>query len=220
MKVVSVFVGVALATTVSFGAYATDLTITNVETGNGDLGNVVVGGGYGTPWTTPILFTDSLGQTLVVFCDDLNHIVYVGGGQHLDYATEQVTLNGLGQPITIGVSNEMGQLANIGRSDYAKGNEDGAIAAQAAIWGIEYGVSVSSTDSTIETDILQDLKVKDNGRGYAFGIYSTDGYPWQAQITGGVPEPSSWALMLLGFAGLGFAGYRKATNGRVLTGSA
>ena len=25
-----------------------------------------------------------------------------------------------------------------------------------------------------------------------------------------VPEPSTWAMMMLGFAGLGFAGYRKA----------
>ena len=25
-----------------------------------------------------------------------------------------------------------------------------------------------------------------------------------------VPEPSTWAMMLLGFAGLGFAGYRRA----------
>ncbi len=28
--------------------------------------------------------------------------------------------------------------------------------------------------------------------------------------TQGVPEPSAWALMMLGFAGLGFAGWRKA----------
>ena len=28
--------------------------------------------------------------------------------------------------------------------------------------------------------------------------------------TSGVPEPSTWAMMLLGFAGLGFVGYRKA----------
>ncbi len=27
-----------------------------------------------------------------------------------------------------------------------------------------------------------------------------------------VPEPAAWALMLLGFAGLGFAGYRKSTS--------
>jgi hypothetical protein len=30
-----------------------------------------------------------------------------------------------------------------------------------------------------------------------------------------VPEPSTWAMMLLGFAGLGFAGYRKAQGGRI-----
>ncbi|MBV8103775.1 MAG: PEP-CTERM sorting domain-containing protein [Hyphomicrobiales bacterium] len=29
-----------------------------------------------------------------------------------------------------------------------------------------------------------------------------------------VPEPSTWALLFLGFAGLGFAGYRKAKTGR------
>jgi hypothetical protein len=34
-------------------------------------------------------------------------------------------------------------------------------------------------------------------------------------ISGGVPEPSTWAMLLLGFAGLGFAGYRKAQGGRI-----
>jgi PEP-CTERM motif len=32
-------------------------------------------------------------------------------------------------------------------------------------------------------------------------------------VTGGatlIPEPSTWAMMLLGFVGLGFAGYRRA----------
>lgn len=32
---------------------------------------------------------------------------------------------------------------------------------------------------------------------------------------GAVPEPSTWAMLLLGFAGLGFAGYRKAKGGRI-----
>ena len=32
---------------------------------------------------------------------------------------------------------------------------------------------------------------------------------------GAVPEPTTWAMMLLGFAGLGFAGYRKAQGGRI-----
>ncbi|HME83143.1 MAG TPA: PEP-CTERM sorting domain-containing protein [Roseiarcus sp.] len=34
-----------------------------------------------------------------------------------------------------------------------------------------------------------------------------------ANGAGAIPEPSTWAMMLLGFAGISFAGYRK-TNGR------
>jgi len=28
-----------------------------------------------------------------------------------------------------------------------------------------------------------------------------------------IPEPSTWAMMLLGFAGVGFVGYRRASKG-------
>jgi hypothetical protein len=34
------------------------------------------------------------------------------------------------------------------------------------------------------------------------------------EVASGVPEPSTWAMMLLGFAGLGFAGYRASLKGR------
>jgi hypothetical protein len=33
-------------------------------------------------------------------------------------------------------------------------------------------------------------------------------------VTGGVPEASTWALMLLGFASLGYVGYRRAREPR------
>ena len=33
--------------------------------------------------------------------------------------------------------------------------------------------------------------------------------------TGGVPEPSTWAMMLLGFAGLGYAGFRRTAKSSV-----
>ncbi len=60
------------------------------------------------------------------------------------------------------------------------------------------------------------------GAGAFFGLTSSDGdvigsvdlispeFPAvdQVQIGSAVPEPSTWAMMLLGFAGLGFAGYR------------
>ena len=31
-----------------------------------------------------------------------------------------------------------------------------------------------------------------------------------------VPEPSTWAMMVLGFAGLGYAAFRRNTKGRAL----
>ena len=32
------------------------------------------------------------------------------------------------------------------------------------------------------------------------------------EIAGGVPEPSTWAMIILGFAGMGFMGYRRSRN--------
>jgi PEP-CTERM motif len=35
-------------------------------------------------------------------------------------------------------------------------------------------------------------------------------------ITGGTPEPTTWAMMMVGFAGLGYAAFRRNTKGRAL----
>jgi hypothetical protein len=47
------------------------------------------------------------------------------------------------------------------------------------------------------------------GVGKIGSLTLTDGYVGLVNLTtSGVPEPSTWAMMLIGFAGLGFAGYR------------
>jgi hypothetical protein len=38
------------------------------------------------------------------------------------------------------------------------------------------------------------------------------GFGFDFALGGAVPEPSTWAMMLIGFAGLGYAGYRKASG--------
>ncbi len=197
----ALLVGAALAAGLASTAFAGQLIITDVETGNGPLNNVSVQG-WGTPWTTPILMTDSAGYLHIVFCDDLNHDVYVGAGQNLTYHTGKVTVDGAGNAISESVSNRMGQLASLGQSDYLQGDEQGAIAAQAAIWGLEYNIDVSSTDTVIESNILRDLRIADNGGGYAIGIISDIGT--QNQLLGGVvPEPGTWAMMVLGVLAVG-----------------
>jgi hypothetical protein len=39
---------------------------------------------------------------------------------------------------------------------------------------------------------------------------------WSATFQSDIPEPSTWVMMLLGFAGLGFAGYRSTQKSTVL----
>ena len=48
-----------------------------------------------------------------------------------------------------------------------------------------------------------------------FSVDSSSGYqlvfsPGIGNVPGTIPEPSTWAMILIGFAGLGFAGYRRS----------
>jgi hypothetical protein len=58
-------------------------------------------------------------------------------------------------------------------------------------------VLFSDSDAMVAGDAL--TTTNENLVLNAFGTY---------QLTPPVPEPSTWAMMLLGFAGLGFAGFR------------
>jgi hypothetical protein len=40
--------------------------------------------------------------------------------------------------------------------------------------------------------------------------------PTPITVSGGVPEPSTWAMMMLGFAGLGYAAFRRNSKGQTL----
>jgi hypothetical protein len=53
------------------------------------------------------------------------------------------------------------------------------------------------------------------GFSNAIGVYSTGGGGTGGE-TGGVPEPSTWAMMLLGFGGMGVAMRRRRRSGSVL----
>jgi hypothetical protein len=50
--------------------------------------------------------------------------------------------------------------------------------------------------------------------GYTLIADGPGGFGFDFAIGGAVPEPSTWAMMLVGFAGLGFAGYRRAREPR------
>jgi hypothetical protein len=66
-----------------------------------------------------------------------------------------------------------------------------------------------ATDLNINTNTAQQiLQTTTTTDAYQItSVYLLDG---AAQPVAGVPEPSTWAMMLLGFGGLGVAGYRRA----------
>jgi PEP-CTERM motif len=51
--------------------------------------------------------------------------------------------------------------------------------------------------------------------GYTLITDGPGGFGFDLAIGGAVPEPSTWAMMLVGFAGLGFAGCRSTRRGAV-----
>ncbi len=59
--------------------------------------------------------------------------------------------------------------------------------------------SFQATPEQFEAAIAPDPGPNDVGSSFTF-----------VQVHGAIPEPTTWAMMLLGFAGLGYAGYRKA----------
>ena len=63
-------------------------------------------------------------------------------------------------------------------------------------------VSLGTSPDNIEIAFDEMLSA---GEGFSFS--------YGAAAPAAVPEPSTWAMTLLGFAGLGFAGYRRARAG-------
>lgn len=111
---------------------------------------------------------------------------------------------------------------------------------QAAIWAVEYnfqvggsaGVGKITTGNATEDGFIQTYI--NDAVAYVLGhpnaplaaaIYATAGTT-QGQATGipptgagqapAVPEPSTWAMMIIGFFGVGFMAYRRRPNGTVL----
>jgi hypothetical protein len=171
---------------------------------------------------------------LFVFCVDLNHEIEVNIGSQLTYSppltymTGPVNTNsngpasGQGDPLTQTVSGEIQTLAEIGvgiakgagaPTSWSAATNDSLTAIQGAIWEVEYGFTPSQVTGTSaqNTLIADDVSLAEShpAAGFADGVYSTgpggSGFGASQGFATGVPEPGVWAMMLVGFGGLGAA---------------
>jgi PEP-CTERM motif len=189
------------------------------------------------PITTLLLLTTTTASILPVFCVDLFHDINIGAySPPLPYITGTVSTDSTGvQPGTGNllpnppVPGEIQALANLGVADYLGGvtNADVYTAIAAAIWYDEYNTGANSLSVTGDSVVgsaapgspatgliaLDLAYAAANATNYSTGLYpGTTGQGFTGYGQGfvvGVPEPSTWAMMLLGFAGLGYAASRR-----------
>jgi PEP-CTERM motif len=147
-----------------------------------------------------------------VYCADLNHELQTGVVYNYGFLTE----NGAGSPISEFTSNRIGHIAALG---LASSDGDMQAAAELAIWATEYNTSATGfADIAIQNDYNSLIADTFANTGYARVLIPAGNWPndtslSQMMVVGTsstVPEPSTWAMMLLGFAGLSLAGYRKS----------
>jgi hypothetical protein len=208
------------------GANATDIGVTNVgfvgESASLS-GNIYNNGGVNTGL---IILTTTAG-TLPVFCIDLFHTINIGSyNPALPYTTGTIVADSSssppgtgGNPLNPPVPGEIQALVNLGSAYFSKGTGTNDIyaALQGAIWTIEYNTNGNNltvdAGSTVNALIAGDIAYATaHPASYSIALYPGAGgqaFGYGQGFTA-VPEPASWAMMLAGFAGLGFLGYRRS----------
>jgi hypothetical protein len=186
-------------------AFATDYVFTGTSMTNPDIVSVDGEGVYMAPM-------DFQGvQSIEAWCLDVTHFISLGAqNPALEYNKETLTTSTMlnGNPsfgaLQIG---EISYLINILAPTLAPGHALNEV--QGAIWDITLGGvgHVTSGDSGIQAGIDHFATLGLTSGRTVIGLESTGITPnvQDFGMAGGVPEPAAWALMLLGFGGLGAA---------------
>ena len=163
------------------------------------------------------------------YCVDLNHFLQSNQSYHFG----KLTTDGNGNPITELQSYMIGKIAIAGIADtnLPTPDQDFDAAAQLAIWAIEYNTTATGfKDVAIQNDYNTLYGEFNNplAKDFNWATAVIPDSPWpgggewgssQMMVvgleTGGVPEPSTWAMGLIGFgvmAGLAAFNRRKAAR--------
>ncbi len=213
-------IGLAVAAVIAAPATAVQ-TVTVTSAGIYDPGNVsaTVGGNTVNEFSTAVHLTGKSVATaafdILGFCVDLPHNIYVAIGSQLPetlaFHVAPLTQDGYGNALSSTQVREITGLARLGFTiaKTAPADAPAQLAAiQQAIWTVEYPTSTfaatgpyAAAQATYAATFLAEAP---RLSGFARNIVADNG-TIQGQITniGGVPEPTSWALLLVGFGVVG-----------------
>jgi hypothetical protein len=184
LAVVLSIASIFIAASPSFGAV---ITYTEEATASGSLDGIT--------------FTDA--TVVLKMVNNTSNVTNLGGGDFLNLGTATVSING-GTAVTF---TDPIQVV-LDQSDTTAGFEDTSVDdildvdnASFATYALTTSIGPLPGSSTINVGSSYGTT------GGAFTLTSAEDATFTAAV---VPEPSTWAMMLIGFAGLGYAGYRRA----------
>ena len=132
-----------------------------------------------------------------------------GGGESNTYSASSTFDFGYGGDLQLGLIDD--QVSGFAKGLGFQSMEFTIMADGVEVLDVTFG-SLAVAESFFHDDVI-DLGSDfgpniDLTFGYTLVADGSGGFGFDLAIGGAVPEPSTWAMMLVGFAGLGFAGYR------------
>jgi PEP-CTERM motif len=139
-----------------------------------------------------------------------------GGGKSNTYSASSTFDFGYGGDLQLGLIDD--QVSGFAKGLGFQSMEFTIMADGVEVLDVTFG-SLAIAESFFHDDVI-DLGADfgpniDLTFGYTLVADGPGGFGFDFAISGAVPEPSTWAMMLVGFAGLGFAGYRSTRRGAV-----
>jgi hypothetical protein len=140
--------------------------------------------------------------------------LFLGPGVPAQYHVDDLTNDGHGNLLSAAQVDQIYGLAAFGSSLITIGAPDLAnklAGIQGAIWGIEYpAFTVTGNTAAIDGYVSSYVALAPSLHGSAYVLFSSESQGFViGGVPAGVPEPATWALMIMGFGAAGAMVRRK-----------